>query len=529
MHPGAFLRPTCAIMAICLAALAPARADELARTVSLGEALRLALSQNQSVQLQSKQLAVSEGAVLQSRGFFAPELVLRTARSLDLRPLNLVERNTLAGEGLPGESHDSIRATTSGIVLQKTYLSGAQTGASLEFASQNGLLNTASGLAQQTTGTLRFTIRVPLLRNAGEAVVGAQLRASEYERDATAADLLQTAATTVLQTAQGYWDLLARQKRVAILRLSETRAVNLVGELRKLIDADQIPAADINLAAANEAEKRAAHAAGEQAVQEAWASLARQLGMSAGETKDAPLAGELPAVSEQLIAATVGNLESLRRRALEQRSDLRAARVREQAAQILMAAARHNLKPQFDLTAGISSGGLAQGASALALAPALSSNLTGPSINVGLEYRWPFSNEAARGLLLSRSAAYDQTLIRVLSLEQSISTNIATLVASLRRIGARYKESKTAAVRYQITVSNEQTKRRLGLATLIDVINVQDRLDNAQLSLLALQQEYAAVLAQIDFEIGRIVLKEGDRYRVDLAVLTGEQATKAAE
>ena len=41
-----------------------------------------------------------------------------------------------------------------------------------------------------------------------------------------------------------------------------------------------------------------------------------------------------------------------------------------------------------------------------------------------------------------------------------------------------------------MSVQNEQTKRRLGLATLIDVLNVQDRLDNSLLLLLQLQQEY---------------------------------------
>ena len=119
MHPGASVSLKCAALLVSFAPLAPACAEELARAVSFSEALRLALSQNQNVQLQSKQLAVSEGAVLQNRGAFTPELVLRTARSLDLRPLNLVERNTLATEGLPDERHDSSRASTSGIILQK--------------------------------------------------------------------------------------------------------------------------------------------------------------------------------------------------------------------------------------------------------------------------------------------------------------------------------------------------------------------------------------------------------------------------
>ncbi len=397
---------------------------------------------------------------------------------------------------------------------------------SLDFAARSSVVNSGAGLAQQATGALRFNLRIPLMRNAGEAVVGAQLRASEYERSASEADLLQTAAATVLQTAQSYWDLLTRQKRLEILRTSQKRAEDLVAELRKLISADQIPAAEINLATANEAEKRAASTAAEQSVQEAWATLARQLGMSAGELKNVAIAAELPQVDEGLIGKAATQVDALRQRALERRSDLKAARVRERAARELMLAAKHNIRPQFDLIAGVSTAGLAEGASALAFGPMLASNSAGPSVNVGLEYRWPFANEAARGQILTRSASYDQALIRIVDLEQSINTNIATFATALRRIGARYREGVAAAERYQITVQNEQTKRRLGSATLIDVINVLDRYDNAQLSLLALQQEYAATLAQIDYEIGRIVLKEDSGYVVDLALLSGERTAK---
>lgn len=512
-----------------LALAASAEAEELVNAVSFSEALRVALSQNPNVRIQTQQVTASEGAVLQNRGAFNPELGMRVARSVDLRPLNVAERATLAAEGVLNQVYDSTRSSTTGLVLQKTYLTGIQASASFDFAAKSSIVNSGTGLAQQASGTLRFNLRIPLLRNAGEAVVGAQLRASELERDATEADLMQTAATTVLQTAQAYWDLLTRQKRLEILRVSEKRAKDLVAEMRKLISADQIPAAEINLASANEAEKRAASVSGEQAVQEAWASLARQLGMSAGQAKDAPLSGELPLVNDAVIAKAAGAVEALRQGALERRSDLSAARVRERAARALLFAARHNLKPQLDLIAGISTTGLSEGASALAFGPALVTNNTGPSVNVGLEYRWPFANEVARGQVLARSASYDQAQIRVADLEQSINTNVVTLTASLRRIGTRYKEGQAAAERYRITVQNEQTKRRLGRATLIDVINVLDRYDNAQLSLMALQQEYATVLAQIDFEIGRIVRKEGGEYLVDLAVLTGDPAAGFAE
>jgi outer membrane protein TolC len=64
-------------------------------------------------------------------------------------------------------------------------------------------------------------------------------------------------------------------------------------------------------------------------------------------------------------------------------------------------------------------------------------------------------------------------------------------------------------LRYEQAVKNEYVKRKLGLATLIDVITVQDRLDGARLQLLQLRQEYSSGIAQILFDAGELVGRDG--------------------
>jgi outer membrane protein TolC len=76
-------------------------------------------------------------------------------------------------------------------------------------------------------------------------------------------------------------------------------------------------------------------------------------------------------------------------------------------------------------------------------------------------------------------------------------------------------------LRYEQAVKNEYVKRKLGLSTLIDVITVQDRLDAARLQLLQLRQEYASGIAQILFEAGELVVRDGSSFRVDTALLGG--------
>ena len=523
------MRRAAAGIALSAAWSIASHAADLAAGLSVADALRLALSQNPAIQIQRRQIDVNEGAVLQARGTFDPEVVLRSQRTRGVRPLRADETATLATLGARGVTSETNAVTAYGVGVEKTFLSGVRASTGIDFSGMNTNVNNINGIPRQLTGTVRFDVRVPLARNSGESVVGAQLRASESEREASREDLVQTASTVVLQTALAYWDLASRTQRLAIATAAENRAVALVAELRKLIAADQIPAADLNLAAANEAEKQSARTAAQQNVQEAWANLARQIGVSAAEYREHPVSSELPAVSSDVIRRSVGGLDAMRASAIETRRDLKAARIRERAANELRIAAQGNLRPLVDLTLGVTRGSLVEGASTAAIGPALSSDRTGATVVLGLEMRWPFANDTARGVFLSRSAGYDQALIRVLDLERSVATNVATLVGALRRVGERYDSQRAAAERYSVSVGNEQTKRRLGLATLIDVLNVQDRLDNAQLALLQLQQEYAAALAQLDFEIGRIVLQESDGYAIDLLTLTGARPLQVTE
>lgn len=551
MGPGHRLIAPAVVMAFALLAL-PAQADQPVRMrmaellasphaqpaqgggerlqgqLSLVEAVRRALAANADIRIQAQQVRISEGAVQQASGSYDPTFVGSAHRERNQRPLNESEAANLAALGRPGVREETSRNTIYQLSLDYTLTSGtqAQLGVSLNSPSSN--VNSASGIQQQTAASLRFGLRVPLQRNAGGIQFSKALRASEYQREAANEDFLQASAGVVNSTVQTYWELAARLRRLDILRASEQRAAELVGELRKLIAADQIPAAELNLALASEAEKRAARASEEQLVQQVWSTLGRLLHADSRDVfSDRPSVESMPEIDELALTAATSP-ERLLPHALENRPDLRSARLRERAAHELLLAAQNNLKPQLDVVTAITTNGLAEGASSLALLPALSSGQPEPSLNVGIELRWPYRNSEANGLLLSRSAARDQATIRVRDLERAIGPSIINTTSSIARTALRYQETKAATERYRVSVLNEQTKRRLGLATLIDVLNIQDRLDNSELALLQLRQEYASLKAQLLFERGALVARSKDEFEVDVQSIYGRTTADAA-
>lgn len=494
----------------------------LKSTITLSEAVRRALSANTNVVVQEMQVRTEQGNVQQARGAYDTEGSVTGTRESGSTPLKRSDAAEFATAGLPERRAEFVNNTNYNVGLTRLLESGAQLDAGLTVSASSSTLSALSN-PQQTTANLRFGIRVPLVRNAGGIQQSTTLKARELDRDASIEDLVQASATAVLSVVQAYWELAGRIDRIEILKASEARAQALVAELTKLVAADQIPGAELDLAQANEAEKRAARLAEEQSFQTAWNALGRLLRSETDEASNIGLVIEkLPAVDKQAIQLSDAAI-ARRTTATERRADVRAARLRERSAYFQLLAAQDGLKPQVDLIAALTTHGLAEGTGT----PTLDLSRPFPSLNVGVEMRFPFKNNAARGLLLSRASAHDQAIVRLHEAESSVGPVVITAASALRRIVLRYQDTVAATDRYEIAVKNEYVKRRLGLATLIDVINVQDRLDSARLLLLQLRQEYADAIAQLLFESGELVTRDAESYQVDIPMLTGAGLAKA--
>jgi len=144
----------------------------------------------------------------------------------------------------------------------------------------------------------------------------------------------------------------------------------------------------------------------------------------------------------------------------------------------------------------------------------LSSQLTGPSISASVSAQMPWRNSAAEGTFLVQSAALDSNFIRVRSLTGSIGNNVRLDTLALGRGAQQLVRAIEATRSYRLTVDNETTKRRMGLSTLIDVINVEDRLTNALIAEVQARQSYANAIAQLRFDIGTIVKPRDEGFEV---------------
>lgn len=519
--PGWARGVSCAVLAV-LPGLAAAQAPAWhGRPVALDEVIRQTLAKNPSIRLQERQVELARGVLQQSSGAFDPAVQLSANRKRDNQPLNEANRATytaaygrLVGGAVSELQTDSRSAAIS---LDKTLRNGVILSTSVSSARSEGSNNTFNRWEPQNLGLISFSLTIPLLRNTGLAAAVGE-RANQMEWEASQQDLRQVVAKNVLSAANAYWSLLAAGKNLAIARESEASMQKLLEDTRKLIAADELPAAEVNLIQASLADRRSARLAAETGLLQARQTLGNLMGLAYSEIVELEAAGDFPPLPQD-IPAQVSVSANVQEQVLVRRPDLMAARLRQEMTQALVDVARGNLRPQLNLTLGGGVAGISEGSATSNYYRALNENTTSPNASVALTYQWAFGNNAAEGALAQRAAAHEQAAINYNSLVRTVSLAVEATFAGLIRNAWQLKASTESVSIYRLSLENEKTKNRLGTSTILNVLNVNDSLRNARLAQVNNHLNYLTSLATLGYETGVLIGEAAGASTVDLARL----------
>jgi outer membrane protein TolC len=498
---------------------APLRRLALAALLSLGnpgaawasgplallDAVHLTLSSNPDIQLQEKQVEYSRGVLQQATGQFDPVLSLNAGHSVENSPLNRQTRDGYAGQGL---FLDQVRNETTSYSLgvEKRLRNGMLLAPSMGVTNTTGTLGDAAGLPPQAQGRISFSLRVPLLKNGGLAAAAAE-DAERLEWEAASQEMRFKVSQAILNTATAYWGFLAARENLEIAREAESGVRRMLEDTKKLVEADELPAADLYVLRANLQDKSAARIAAEKSLHDARQKLGAAMGLPQPRIAlIEPLDGlPQPPMAFSALPEQSARLTVL---AVARRADLAAARLRQDSARARLGAARDNLKPQLDVAINVGYAGLAESSGARAITGGLEQNRAGANAGASLIYQWPFDNNAARGLYRQQAAIHDQRTLRAASAEREIGIGVQSALSDLMHSAALFRESGETVELYRVAVENERTKHKLGTSTMIDVLSTHDRLLGARQNNVAYRLNTLSALARLNFETGALLAGE---------------------
>lgn len=480
-------------------------AGAAAQGLTLAQCLATALEHNAAVAISRAQLGAIQAGVLAAGAPFDTTVSAEIGRRRD-------ERGLRSDENMLAPDMQTARSFTSGYQLEaaRTLESGLGIKAGAGFVSREDRFERAAGMPPTATGTLSFGLTVPLARNPG-TIAGAAREAAQAELDAARADLEHAAAASLLDVALAYWDYAARQRRLDVAAAAHQRSSALVDELRRMIAADEVPAAEIDTALANRAQRAAARAAAQAELADARRRLVRAMGLGIGAMTSLPVPmDEFPAPPPLAQLDAQPWLDT----ALARRPDLRATALRVTGSGVRLQGAREARKPQLDLGLELATNGLREDTR---LGGAAFRDRRGTTAGATLSFAWPVQNSGAQAKLLAASSRRDALQLAQREQRDAAATGIATAVERAARAVEQLHAAREAVRRFRGALDAEQAKRRSGLSTVLDVIVLEERLNNALLAEADLSQQYASAIAQLRFELALLLHRQDDgRYRFDI-------------
>ncbi len=483
----------------------PAPAEVGAAGVDLLAVVQATLDNQPSILLGRLEVEFQEGRLVETRGEFDWALQQNLGAERYNEILNKLQRRN--------SGHDQLRQDiyTYSVGLTKTTRTGLQFVPRAEFSRVDDQHNTADS-QHDTDSAVFFGLRAPLLRGRGRAAAGADERATELTRAAAQLDYLHSVGTAVRASVVAYWRFRAAQEYLRLREETEKRAAHILEETALLVDANVYPNTEKLKIEANLRAKTSTRIQAEQDLVEARHQLGLAMGLGGPGIEALMLAAEaFPAARPGPTGADGQSLLALAR---SQRTDLQAAAKVREAAQVRLTAARINLKPRLDLGADVGWRGLEQGGGLDRYFGSLDNSAGGLDWKLALNFEMPLGNHAAEGVAIQRLAEYNRTVILQQDLERRIGSAVQVAWSALAHGLDETAKARESVKYYQEALGNEGERFRLGTATLLDLLDLEDRLADASLLLIDSQLRYASALVELRYQTGALIGSADGRQRI---------------
>ena len=373
-----------------------------------------------------------------------------------------------------------------------------------------------TGEIEAWSSTIGIVLTMPMGKGWGIESTGANERAARINYQAGLSQLRHTVATTVCDVILSYWDLVAAQERSRLWENSVQLQTRLIRLSRILIEAGEMPRADLDRIMARAAVVSASLTNAKRIEKEFRLQLAEVIGLDVDNISRAPQASD--PFSKPADLSTLRSIEPFRlvEQAVEGRQDYLATLELQDSAKVLMNAAHLDLKCRKDLELSIDYRGRDWDASVgNGVGGALYEDLTGPSIMLTFTMDWPFNNNTAKGKLAQSRALWRKSIITAHELRRNIASNVVELQRTLQKTTDRVHLSADSVEYYRKTIKAALEMFRSGEITLIDTILTEESSTDALLTLVNAKQDYAKTVARLRFETGTLLSYSDEGLRVD--------------
>jgi outer membrane protein TolC len=488
-------------------------------TITLEEAVELALAHNLDLQVARVSPALSEQQVREASGAFDPELFAESDFRRNESPFASAFQTAF---GTPGDT-----------ILERVWTNDAGVRGALpwglEYSSAYNVAHTQTtsgitALFPEYRGTWRTELTVPLLKNLFHNDAHLAVRSSRIGKTISQEDFRRQLTDIIVQVEGAYWELAAARARLRVAEKSVEAARNLLEQTRVrhqvgVVSRVEVTEAEAGLAA-REFELIQARNRAEGAEDDL---LQRILAPDRGGYETTSIQTQEPTFIEYRVDEALA-LE----RALRQRPEILAARKRVEDAQLRLDHAWNQKLPELDLTASYNLNGLSgeqRFPPGTVIDPARDRDGDGdiePAVispdlgfergsewaghdyfraygwGVGARLTYPLGNETAQSRYVQRKIEHRRIMTDLHRAEQAIILDVRNAVRAVQDSmdGVRAAERRKASEAERLRA--EQERLRLGDSTPQEVLEIEEDLAEAERQEIAALQVYRTSITALE-------------------------------
>jgi outer membrane protein TolC len=456
-------------------------------TLSVEDAVRLAIERNLGLQVATYTPAIAETGIRKARAIYDPQFT----SLLDYRGSNL-KSAPLAALVTRSRSAD-LNAS-----LSRLLPTGATAG--LSFTNLWVEDNLGSPLSRFVEPQLTLSFSQPLLQGFGREVTERDITNASDAMDASFADWQQQALNTAADARDQYLALVVARESLDTRRASLDLALQVQAENEARVKAGVLAAYQLQDSTLGVLQARKNLLDAERAEKDAADQLRTTLHLMTG-TAIVTTAVPPPAASE---IPEAGALQT----AMHRRPDVVKARVAVRTAEFNERVSGNLALPSLALQG---SGGVAGLDTAYGKAFDEMSSGQYPIWSVGLSFSVPLGNNSALADLAAARLKASQARAQLSSTEESATLEVRTALRALasakEQIGVTAQGVKAA----EVLLDSYLKRQQLGLATTKDVLDVSASLTQARESSTAARADFQTAFTKLWKATGELLDREGIR------------------
>lgn len=468
---------------------------DTANSFALMDAVALTAQYNREIKASYAQYQQSLGNLEMARGAFdlTTQMQWNTAPSY-----------TYLGYGIAQKTDSSLYSL--GFANLSRF--GLQTNATFSYTGQQ--LSPSTGYSQLSQGNMALVFSLPLLQ-FGATSADAQEQARILALQASLAATVHQINTSLNTAIGNYWSYAAAVQNLVLSIDALERSRQSLASTTILVENHFQEPSTLHALSADFASKESARQNAEQQLVTARTQLAVTLGFPGSIAHHLPMPTSRFPIVEVVSACRIkANLPLLLKTALAKRQDYRQAELQLQSTKVLAEKYRRDVLPNVKLVAGITTFGFTE---ASAFSKELATVADGDSsVTAGIQVPLPWTNDTARGQLRNALGQTRGAHLAYMSAKETITADVNNNANGLFYAAGILRSQERAEKQYREATDDELKKFQLGLSSILDILDVADRLNGARSNTVLARARLATAISNLRYSTGTL-FNDGEQGR----------------